>query len=744
MILSKLQLNNFGKFKNSTFDFKPCTVFFGKNESGKTTIIDALFLLLLDKQTNSATVQLLQERYGTTYSARVEPDDSVKTLSLAELENFYLVRSSKLQVDFSGTASAGVIKSKLLETSLNLESLMAGIARDLGDRAKDSYGIKLKELYEKKKKLEELIAGKRKLMDSYTESAMRYKTVQLEINRAAALLGEIKNKKDKLTQNRDALKLQEQSLAYQLLEEKVAGWISRAEAYLEDKQRWERNYETLDPSKAEAVLAQEANLREQVQVMERETRNIKEKIQNLQTVSYRAKVLMPLFVIGILLITVGTGITGLGIVLKNIIPIILGFFGVVAGAAMLIIRYLRKNALIADAMHVLETAALPTLKAVQQYMQELEAKVSKNNFQDLQGAFLKAQNEKENLFRMYNVPHEQALRKLISEKDAAMSALKERFKSIIDTFPISDLRAAGVALNFDTNQLLNATDDMLKKLVAELKHRQRSTAETETVNEASQLPEIRRALYENEAKLKELDNEYRETELKKDNLLNRKSEIVKILAGFESHAAEYENAVKELETLNANIQKLELEKRGLTLVAQILKSIQQTMQKELNFIEKDIKTYFSSIVPAFDSIEVEDIAVEAIKLPDANNTARAVHHLSQGTQDLFYLGFRMLLGEYLWEEGVTAGAQKLAVAGQVQTDVRGKTKKRNKPGFFLWDEPFVSLDAERLVTAVSMLKVFQEKSGFQHVIFTKDPALVDAIKKTWPSDVLIIHNLSMQ
>jgi DNA sulfur modification protein DndD len=42
-----LKLNSFGLFRNQSFELGQITIFFGKNESGKTTIFDAIVSSLI-------------------------------------------------------------------------------------------------------------------------------------------------------------------------------------------------------------------------------------------------------------------------------------------------------------------------------------------------------------------------------------------------------------------------------------------------------------------------------------------------------------------------------------------------------------------------------------------------------------------------------------------------------------------------------------------------------------------------
>ena len=68
-------------------------------------------------------------------------------------------------------------------------------------------------------------------------------------------------------------------------------------------------------------------------------------------------------------------------------------------------------------------------------------------------------------------------------------------------------------------------------------------------------------------------------------------------------------------------------------------------------------------------------------------------------------------------------------------------KEENKAGILLLDDPFLTLDTERSLNAIKLLKIFQEQSGWQIVFFTKDLHTVDELRATFPD--LQLHNLDL-
>ena len=71
-MIKRLILETFGKFRDTDFDFSNATLFLGKNESGKTTIFDALFQETCHPRANRRYGKQLQERYGETRKAQIK------------------------------------------------------------------------------------------------------------------------------------------------------------------------------------------------------------------------------------------------------------------------------------------------------------------------------------------------------------------------------------------------------------------------------------------------------------------------------------------------------------------------------------------------------------------------------------------------------------------------------------------------------------------------------------------------
>ena len=68
-MIEHLHLKRFGRFTDRAFPFAPSVVFHGPNESGKTTIFDALFTTLCKVPKVGAYKTDIYQRYGDAMEA---------------------------------------------------------------------------------------------------------------------------------------------------------------------------------------------------------------------------------------------------------------------------------------------------------------------------------------------------------------------------------------------------------------------------------------------------------------------------------------------------------------------------------------------------------------------------------------------------------------------------------------------------------------------------------------------------
>ena len=100
-MIKQLILETFGKFRDIHFDFSNSTLFLGKNESGKTTIFDALFQETCHPRANRRHGKQLQERYGESRQAQIKWQKNELRIDEDEFYNLLAIRSGDIDLDMA-------------------------------------------------------------------------------------------------------------------------------------------------------------------------------------------------------------------------------------------------------------------------------------------------------------------------------------------------------------------------------------------------------------------------------------------------------------------------------------------------------------------------------------------------------------------------------------------------------------------------------------------------------------------
>lgn len=136
-MISAIQLLNFGKFKGKEFELSnSATVFLGKNESGKTTIFDALRLAIGSRflTANQEPKKSILSRYGETCLEGYNILGKVPDLSKDSAPQFVhcvSLREGELEFAFNNDKliKPDFLRSKLLNNGVNLEGISSSFKK---------------------------------------------------------------------------------------------------------------------------------------------------------------------------------------------------------------------------------------------------------------------------------------------------------------------------------------------------------------------------------------------------------------------------------------------------------------------------------------------------------------------------------------------------------------------------------------------------------------------------------------
>jgi DNA repair exonuclease SbcCD ATPase subunit len=132
-MLRRLILERFGRFRETAFEFAPVTIFLGPNESGKTTVFDAIRMHTFAPARRGKENRLFYERYGDDTTVSAEWNDTPPQMDDGTFMNLFAVRGGDMAPDFSQDW-VGALKQRLFAGGVDLQALR----EELGRRASTS------------------------------------------------------------------------------------------------------------------------------------------------------------------------------------------------------------------------------------------------------------------------------------------------------------------------------------------------------------------------------------------------------------------------------------------------------------------------------------------------------------------------------------------------------------------------------------------------------------------------------
>lgn len=155
-MITRLRLERFGMFVDRALQFGAVTLFVGPNESGKTTIVDALCETLCKPRSNRSAGKRLALRYGTERRATAEFDGAPISIPDDAFYDLYAIRSGDLTLDVKpGSSWVEALKAELFTAGLDPKRLHAALARRASTDGGSRHNRELRQLQEERRRLEE-------------------------------------------------------------------------------------------------------------------------------------------------------------------------------------------------------------------------------------------------------------------------------------------------------------------------------------------------------------------------------------------------------------------------------------------------------------------------------------------------------------------------------------------------------------------------------------------------------------
>ena len=159
-----LKLNNFGKFKNKSFEISNgITLFYGENESGKTTIFDSLMILFSESKRVSVFFKQMKSRYGNDIDIDFEPKihEHLK-MHPQSYNNLYAIRQSEIIFEMSDSKKdskdwESEIKKKLFSSDIDIGKMVSEIKAEYSSKAQNSILYKINILENEKIEIDKIL-----------------------------------------------------------------------------------------------------------------------------------------------------------------------------------------------------------------------------------------------------------------------------------------------------------------------------------------------------------------------------------------------------------------------------------------------------------------------------------------------------------------------------------------------------------------------------------------------------------
>lgn len=751
-----LKLESFGLFQNQSFPLQNVTVFYGPNETGKTTLFDAIVSSLIRIKGNSPYVRKLKDRYGDIRKADLAqvPLD----ISPGKFLNSYAIREGKVTLDEESKESAELLNSiqkSLFDSGYNIRNLI--------EICQNRYSTK-----------KSLTSGKElnKAKESYEEKLGLWEQAEEERIRTLALWADLPAKEREKKELGESLKRKENSIlilkkqaedlqakqkhtnALHLLQS-VLTWESQ-KVSVEEMKKWissdkDKTVLKIDEEIKNLRLEQKDNLRKSQEISERLSVfqkemgdhtlhknklssyegiafDIQKKLGNIgfenapkiEKVEWKKQILFA----GISLLASGFGLS-LITYLKSYSSLLYVFAGLLSFTGLtLIVNFSRKLTIEVDSSKLdkeFQALAEELTLRTDGFLRPLIS--SKEGIGDAISKFKESLASASRNLEQANERFQQnqeLLARLRSEelKIGNELALKEKeYQEILISFGVKDLQAFQEKISNAKaeeqsfqhlhSQIQTALVDYQLKDTSALKIKLKDDLATFQKNSVPSDFST-----EDKSKLKNLmiqmESETNEYHKLKEIYFAKESELSGLVGGSQVKIKDIlekcDRLRKEMEDAQFHLVQIEKNFTAYKALADIFSEMEAGSENQILSLVHSLSKRWNEILPAesIKKIEWNELG-EMPKVYDKANVMRDVDMLSTGTKELFYFSLRL---EY---------ALRMSEEDHIK--------------WLLLDEPFRHMDPTRMNSAVRYTLDFLRKEKWHAVFFTFDAILKDEIVK---------------
>lgn len=697
-----LKLNNFGKFKNKSFEISNgITLFYGENESGKTTIFDSLMILFSESKRVSVFFKQMKSRYGNDIDIDFEPKipEHLK-MHPQSYNNLYAIRQSEIIFEISDSKKdskdwESEIKKKLFSSDIDIGKMVSEIKAEYSSKAQNSILYKINILENEKIEIDKILnnlydkinnsINKKDNLKEFKENIFLHENILKEkIEERKKLYSLIKSKKEAETKN-IKLNLLKQINDFNKADEFLSKNIIYKDDYSKEISGRTKKIEdikmniTFLKGKIEALkksFVEEKNKTDYDSVKKRIENGIN-KIEDLTKKNNKAPKII--FFIAVVFIS-----SFLALYFKN--PLFLAI--IIPAIPFMFIKENKNSKIIKDILESLpeldikETDIFIFKDLLNKELAKIEIIMTNNDNEEIEN---------------YNADLEESLKELENENNL--------LNQIFEKLKVKDKEEYyNIKNNYDL--LLKQNEENYKKLMIEVKKLGLENIETLEIDCIRILKELDEKGVNpndyNEMEIKKIENNLKDLEseiniLKEEinKIKNNISYIEGELNNSENIHADIINFESKLSQIKENIINLNKRRKALKLLEEMLLNINKKNDDIFQSLSKEARILYNHITEknlSDEGIIMSGFDKDKIMVADKQNKIRNIELLSSATRDAVYIAMRLSI------------LTKIHQAGRL----------------ILLDDPFITFDNNRTKEALSFIKEYSKNYNIPVVIFTKD------------------------
>jgi recombinational DNA repair ATPase RecF len=198
-MLRAIHIRHFGMFTDRSFALAPVTVFAGSNQSGKSTLFDAIRIHSFKPERRGKANQQLYARYGEETDVRLDWGGEPPEMSDPEFMNLFAVSAGHVQVDLGGDWLNGV-KRSLFAGGIDPRNLIDAFEQLSSDKGTFAHMRQRARVIKEQGELEQRLEALQARRDEILGGLDRQESARTELKALAARLGALKGEEAELAE----------------------------------------------------------------------------------------------------------------------------------------------------------------------------------------------------------------------------------------------------------------------------------------------------------------------------------------------------------------------------------------------------------------------------------------------------------------------------------------------------------------------------------------------------------------